>query len=214
MTIAIGEGLLAEAGARITPLLASGRSPPSSPTRNVASASPRARSSNRLAAAGIASSADRPAGRARRPRAISHLAETVRRPARRRHRAPRHDHRAGRRRHRRSRRLCRGDPAARRRLHPDSDDAAGAGRFLGRRQDRHQFAARQESDRRLPPAARGARRYRPPRHAAAAASSPRAMPRSPNTACSAMPQFFAWLEANAPSIFAGDRAVAHPCHHQ
>ena len=42
---------------------------------------------------------------------------------------------------RRSRRLCRRDPPPRHRLHPDPDHAAGPGRFLGRRQDRHQTRA-------------------------------------------------------------------------
>ena len=84
------------------------------------------------------------------------------------HRAARPHHRLRRRRHRRSRGLCRGDPAARGGLHPDPDDAARPGRFLRRRQDRHQLAPRQEPDRRLPPAARRHHRHRPARHAAAA----------------------------------------------
>ena len=53
--------------------------------------------------------------------------------------------RAWRRRGRRSRRICRRDPAPRRRFRAGADLAAGAGRFLRRRQDRHQFAARKES---------------------------------------------------------------------
>ena len=47
---------------------------------------------------------------------------------------------------------------------------------------------RQEPDRRLPPAAAGARRHRAARHAAAARSSAPATPRSRNTACSATPR--------------------------
>ena len=54
------------------------------------------------------------------------------------HRARRPRRRARRRRGRRSRRFRRRDPAARRALRADADDAAGPGRFLGRRQDRHQ----------------------------------------------------------------------------
>ena len=93
--------------------------------------------------------------------------------------------------------------AARHRLRAGADDAAGAGRFLGRRQDRHQFAARQEPDRRLPPAGAGA------------SPTPRC-----STRCRAREfragyaevvkygligdaAFFAWLEANWRDVFAG-----------
>ena len=55
--------------------------------------------------------------------------------------------RARRRRGRRPCRLCRKHPAARRPPRADADDAARPGRLLGRRQDRHRHAARQESDR-------------------------------------------------------------------
>ena len=58
--------------------------------------------------------------------------------------------------------------AARRALRPGPDHAAGPGRLLGRRQDRHQLAARQEPRRRLPPAEAGAGRHGAARHAAAA----------------------------------------------
>ena len=61
-----------------------------------------------------------------------------------------------------------GGGAARRRLRAGADDAAGAGRFLGRRQDRDQLPPRQEPGRRVPPADPGARRHRAARHAAAA----------------------------------------------
>ena len=75
---------------------------------------------------------------------------------------------ARRRRGRRSRRLCGGDPAPRRRFRAGADLAAGAGRFLGRRQDRHQLAAGQEPARRVPSAGAGHRRYVGARHAVAA----------------------------------------------
>ena len=83
----------------------------------------------------------------------------------------------GRRRDRRPRRLRRIDHPARHGLRADPDDAPGAGRLLGRRQDRHQLAARQEPHRRLPSAQARARRPRRARHARRRASSPPAMPR-------------------------------------
>ena len=67
--------------------------------------------------------------------------QRLRRAARGADRARRPRRRARRRRGRRSRRLCRRGRAARPRLRAGADDAAGAGRFLGRRQDRHQLAA-------------------------------------------------------------------------
>ncbi len=76
--------------------------------------------------------------------------------------------RARRRRRGRSRGLRRRGRPARRALRAGSDDAARAGRFLRRRQDRDQLPARQEPRRRLPPAEPRARRYRRARHAAAA----------------------------------------------
>ena len=75
---------------------------------------------------------------------------------------------ARRRRHRRSRRLCGRGPAPRPRLRAGADHAAGAGRFLGRRQDRDQFQPRQEPGRRIPSADPGARRHGAARHPAAA----------------------------------------------
>ena len=83
-------------------------------------------------------------------------------------RAQRSRHRARRRRDRRSRRLCRGDRAPRRRFRAGADLAAGAGRFLRRRQDRHQLAARQEPARRVSSAGAGGRRHRRAGHAVAA----------------------------------------------
>ncbi len=63
---------------------------------------------------------------------------------------------------RRHRRLRGGDLHARHPLRPGADHAAGAGRLVGRRQDRRQPSAGQEPDRRLPPAQRGGLRYRRP----------------------------------------------------
>ena len=109
---------------------------------------------------------------------------------------------ARRRRHRRSRRLRRGGGAARPRLRAGADHAAGPGRFLGRRQDRDQFRPRQESDRRLPSADPGARRHRRCSTRCRRANFAPAMPKSPNTACSATRAFFAWLETNWREVFA------------
>ena len=66
------------------------------------------------------------------------LEQRLRRAARRALRARRPARRAGRRRGRRPRRLRRGGLPARRAVRPGADDAARAGRFLGRRQDRDQ----------------------------------------------------------------------------
>ena len=75
---------------------------------------------------------------------------------------------ARRRRGRRSRRFRRRRPAPRHRFRAGADDAAGAGRFLGRRQDRDQRPPRQEPRRRVPSADPGGRRHRAARHAAGA----------------------------------------------
>ena len=95
---------------------------------------------------------------------------------------------ARRRRDRRSRRLRGQHRAARHPLRADPDDAAGAGRFLGRRQDRHQHAAGQEPGRRVSSAEPGAgrhrrcsRRCRPAQFRAGYVEMP------PSTACSATP---------------------------
>ena len=80
------------------------------------------------------------------------------------YRAQRSHRRARRRRDRRSRRLCRGQRAARARFRAGADDAARPSRFIGRRQDRHQFPSRQEFGRRLPSADFGGRRHRVARH--------------------------------------------------
>ena len=79
--------------------------------------------------------------------------------------ARRHRHRAGRRRDRRSRRICGQHPETRRAAGADPDDAARPGRFLDRRQDRDQHAARKKPDRHLPPAEPRADRHRRAGHA-------------------------------------------------
>ena len=155
--IVIGEGLVASAGRRIA-----------------ARASRRAlRGGQRPQCGGALSRPAEGKPRSRRPvsrrghrqprrgkQELPRAGAAVREPARAWRRARRLRRRARRRRGRRSRRLCRQHPAARRALRADADLAAGAGGFLGRRQDRHRHAARQESDRRLPSAEPGARRHR------------------------------------------------------
>ena len=149
---------------------------------NVARPSPRRRR-------GVAGA--RPASRRRQRRSSppGESSKSLRRASSRSARADRRAHRARRsrggarrRRHRRSRRLRRRGGAARPRLRAGADHAAGAGRFLGRRQDRDQFRPRQEPDRRLPPAEPGARRHRRCSTRCRRANSAPAMPRSPNTA--------------------------------
>ena len=76
-----------------------------------------------------------------------------------------------------------------------ADEPSGSGRFVGRRQDRHQRPSGQEPRRRLPSAERSSS----PIPTALDTLSPRefgarAMPKSPNTASSTTPPFFAWLE--------------------
>ena len=112
-----------------------------------------------------------------------------------------------RRRHRRSRRLCRGLRAARHRLRAGADDPAGAGRLLRRRQDRHQFPARQEPDRRLPPAEAGALPTPRCSTRCRSASSAPATPRWSNTACSATPPSSpGWRQTGATCFPARPRA--------
>ena len=74
----------------------------------------------------------------------------------------------GRRRDRRLDRLCRRQLPARRALHPGAHHPAGAGGFLGGRQDRHQPSPGQEHDRRVLPAETGAGRHRHAQDPAAA----------------------------------------------
>ena len=131
------------------------------------------------------------------------------------HRARRSRGRARRRRGRRSRRLCRRAGAARHRLRAGADDAAGAGRFLGRRQDRHQLARRARtwsapsiSRSWCSPTPRCSTRCR-------RASSAPAMPRSRNTACSATPASSpGWKRTGATCSPAGparEHAIAVSC---
>ena len=133
------------------------------------------------------------------------LERGVRGDHRRAHRARRSRRRARRRRHRRSRRLCRRGGAPRHRLCAGADDAAGAGRFLGRRQDRDRFratariwSARSISRSWWSPTPRCSTRCR-------RANSAPATPRSRNTACSATRHSSAWLEANWRDVFAGGK---------
>jgi hypothetical protein len=80
-------------------------------------------------------------------------------------RTPRRGHRLRRRGDRRSRGLRRRDPAARRALRAGADLASGAGRQLGRGQDRDQHGPWQEPGGRVPPAVPRAGRYRRAGHA-------------------------------------------------
>ena len=118
-------------------------------------------------------------------------------------RAQRSRDRARRRRGRRSRRLCGGDPAPRRRFRADADLAAGAGRFLGRRQDRHQLAAGQEPGRRVSPADAGDRRHRGARHAVAARVPRRLCRGRQIRRCSATPPSSPGSKPTGADVFAG-----------
>jgi 3-dehydroquinate synthase len=103
------------------------------------------------------------------------------------------------------------DRPARRRFRAGADLAAGAGRFLRRRQDRHQLAARQEPHRRVPSAGARHRRYGRARYAVAA-SVPRRLRRSGEIRrCSVTSAFFDWLEANqAPRFSQAARRASTP----
>jgi 3-dehydroquinate synthase len=112
-------------------------------------------------------------------------------------------HRARRRRGRRPRRLRRGLLDARRALRAAADHAAGDGRFLGRRQDRGRPAAGQEPGRRLPPAAAvfadlDTLATLPARELRAGLAE------VVKAAAIADAGFFAWLEAHAEGLLAGD----------
>ena len=163
--IVIGRGLLASLGERIKALRPGAKCAIVTDETVAKHHLPAAEAA--LKSAGIESSRHRGAGR-RGLQELRHLRNRVRGDHRGAHRARRSRGRARRRRDRRSRRLCRGERAARPRFRAGADDAAGAGRLLGRRQDRHQFAPGQESDRRLPSADSGGRRHRAARHAAEA----------------------------------------------
>src|SRR4029453_2062575 len=104
---------------------------------------------------------------------------------------------------------------ARHRVHPDPDHPAGPGRFLGRRQDRHQRGARQEPDRRVPPAPPGVGRH----------GGVGPLPRAELLAGYAEvvkyglindPAFFAWCEGHGAGIISGEasarrHAIAQSC---
>ena len=95
-------------------------------------------------------------------------------------------------------------------LRADPDHAAGAGRLLRRRQDRHQHAAGQEPGRRLPSAEPRAGRHRRAGHAAARASSAPATPRWPSTACSATrPSSPGWSRTGRPCSRRDAAALTH-----
>ena len=174
--IVVGSGLLEEAGALMRPVLRQSRGRRRHRRDRGGAASRRAsRPGSRRPASRIRRSFCRRASRPRISRHFQKLAEDI---LGARHRAPHHARRVGRRRRRRSHRLCRRDPAARHRLCADPDDAAGAGRQLGRRQDRDRHDPRQEPGRRLPSAGAGAGRYRRRSRPCRGANCWRAMPRS------------------------------------
>ena len=95
------------------------------------------------------------------------------------------------------------------RLRAGADDAAGAGRFLGRRQDRDRFTPRQEPDRRVPSAGPGRRRHGAARHAAAAREFRAGYAEVAKYGLIGDAAFFAWLEANWRDVFAGGPAREH-----
>ena len=183
--IVIGRGLLASLGARIKALRA-GRQDRDRHRRDRGQAPSRS-DRGRAQIRRHRELGDRGAAR-RGLQELRDVRDRVRGDHRGAHRARRSRRRARRRRDRRSCRLCGGQRAARARFRAGADDAAGAGRFLGRRQDRHQFPPWQESGRRLPSADPGDRRHRAARHACRSANSAPAMPRSPNSGCSATPR--------------------------
>ena len=137
--IVIGRGLLAELGTRIAALKPGAAA--AIVTDETVAARHLGATQAALDAAGIRVHADRRSARARRPRAgtcCEHVCDAAARCA---HRAQRRRRRARRRRRRRSCGLCGGDPAPRPRRRAGADHAAGAGRFLGRRQDRRSIRA-------------------------------------------------------------------------
>ena len=163
--IVIGRGLIASLGARIAALRP--RAKAAIVTDENVARYHLAAVEAALAAAGVALDPRHRSG-GRRLEELSRLRAGLRGDHRGTHRARRSRRRARRRRHRRSRRLRRLGGAARARLRAGPDHAVGAGQFLGRRQDRDQFRARQESRRRFSSADPGARRHRCARHVAGA----------------------------------------------
>ena len=104
--------------------------------------------------------------------------------------------------------FCAAARAARPRLRAGADHAAGAGRLLGRRQDRDQLAPRQEPDRRLPPADPGGRRHRSCSITLPAREFRAGYAEVAKYGLLGDAGFFAWLEANADDVFAGARRGA------
>ena len=119
----------------------------------------------------------------------------------------------GRRRRRRHRRLRGGDLPARHAVRAGSDDAARAGRLVRRRQDGHQPPARQEHDRRLLPAARGADRHRIACRRCPSAKLAAGLAEVIKYGAIRDAAFFAWLEGNVDALVARDPvALAHAIH--
>ena len=163
--IAIGRGLLAELGTRIAALRPGARA--AIVTDETVAEHHLEAAEAALAAAGIrAVPIVVPAGEA--SKSWEKFEDVCDRMIDAAHRAQRPGRRARRRRGRRPCGLRGRDPAARPRFRAGADNIAGAGRFLGRRQDRDQLAPRQESRRRVPSADPGDRRHRAARHAARA----------------------------------------------
>ena len=191
--IVVGRGLLDEAG-RPDRAAPARRPPRHRHRRDVGARCTRERlDARRSTRAGPARSRRSTVPPGEATKSFARLAERLRRAARRgaRPRRPRRGLR--RRRGRRPRGLRGRRSAARHRLRADPDHAAGPGRLLGRRQDRHRLAARQEPDRRLPPAEPGAGRHRRSSTPCRRARCAPATPRWSSTACSATPRFFDWL---------------------
>ncbi len=92
------------------------------------------------------------------------------------------------------------------RLRPDAHQPAGPGRFLGRRQDRHQHPPRQEPRRRLPPAGARARRHPAFSTRCADASSAAGYAEVAKYGLIDDPAFFAWLEGHWRESSAGGPA--------
>ena len=138
---------------------------------------------------------------------LADAAGDLRRAARRPLRPRQHGLRARRRRRRRPGRLRGRQLHARRRLRAGADDAARAGRLVGRRQDRHQPSRRQEHDRRVPPAAW--------RSSPTSTCSTRCRERELVAGLAevikygavADDAFLAWIEASLPALLARDKAA-------
>ena len=84
------------------------------------------------------------------------------------------------------------------------------GRFLGRRQDRHQLPPRQEPRRRLSPAEPRPRRHRPSRHACRSREMRAGYAEVAKYGLIDDAPFFAWCESNWRGVFAGGRSATRP----